>query len=94
MALSQLLSIYSAGLFAGAAAYITFVEHPARMACGTELAVAEFSPSYRRATMMQASLAMIACVAALIGWKSTGNSKLLFGAALIGAVIPFTLMDK
>ena len=46
----QLLATLSAGLFAGAAIYITFVEHPARMQCGTGLAVTEFGPSYKRAT--------------------------------------------
>jgi hypothetical protein len=56
----QLLATLSAGLFAGAATYITFVEHPARMQCGTDLAVTEFGPSYKRATMMQAPLAQSA----------------------------------
>ena len=49
----------SAGLFAGAAAYVTFVEHPARMQCGIRLAATEFAPSYKRATLMQAPLAAI-----------------------------------
>ena len=30
----QLVATLSAGLFAGAATYITFVKHPARMECG------------------------------------------------------------
>ena len=41
----QLVATLSAGLFAGAALYITLVEHPARMQCGTRLAVSEFGPS-------------------------------------------------
>ena len=53
--LFELLATWCAGLFAGAAIYITFVEHPARLECGTELAATEFGPSYRRATLMQAS---------------------------------------
>jgi hypothetical protein len=36
----------SAGLFAGAAIYINAVEHPARLSCGTDLALREFAPSY------------------------------------------------
>ena len=43
----QLIATLSAGLFAGAATYITFVEHPARMQCGTRLAVTEFPPATR-----------------------------------------------
>ena len=52
--LAQFLTVLSCGLFAGAAVYITLVEHPARMECGTELAATEFRPSYRRAAVMQA----------------------------------------
>jgi hypothetical protein len=53
-----------AGLFAGAAIYITAVEHPARLASGTEVAFKQFAPS-SRATMMQASLAIAGCAAGL-----------------------------
>jgi hypothetical protein len=55
--LFELVATLCAGLFAGAAIYITLVEHPARLECGTDLAVTEFGPSYRRAAIMQASLA-------------------------------------
>src|SRR5260370_36421798 len=53
-----ILSIACAGLFCGAALYVNFVEHPARMSCGPELALREFAPSYQRATIMQVSLAI------------------------------------
>ena len=43
----------------GGAIDITFVEHPARVSCGTALALREFAPSYRRATIMQAALAIV-----------------------------------
>lgn len=39
-----LLATACAGLFAGAAIYITAVEHPARLSCGTHLALREFAP--------------------------------------------------
>src|SRR5262249_49413384 len=58
--LIELVAVLSCTLFAGAAVYVTAVEHPARMSCGTEIAVTEWAPSYKRATVMQASLAVIA----------------------------------
>ena len=66
--LAQFLTVLSCGLFAVAAVYITLVEHPARMECGTELAATEFLPSYRRAAVMQASLAAVRFVGSIAGW--------------------------
>src|SRR5438477_5971848 len=51
----EFLALCSCGLFAGAALYVNLVEHPARMSCGIAVALAEFRPSYKRATIMQAS---------------------------------------
>src|SRR5215470_20157824 len=56
-----LVATLCAGLFAGAAIYINAVEHPARLSCGTELAVREFAPSYHRATLLQVPLALVGC---------------------------------
>jgi hypothetical protein len=50
----EFIAFLACAMFTGAAVYITFVEHPARMQCGTEIAATEFAPSYRRATLMQA----------------------------------------
>jgi hypothetical protein len=88
----QILATLCAGLFAGAAIYITAVEHPARLACGTALALRQFAPSYQRATVMQASLAVVGLLAALGAWWRTGHAALLAGGLLLGAVVPFTLL--
>lgn len=90
--LFDLLAALCAGLFAGAAMYITFVEHPARLECGTELAATEFGPSYRRATVMQASLAATGLIAALVAWVQGRGLAVLIGGLLLGMVIPFTLL--
>ncbi len=87
-----LLAVLACTLFTGAALYITFVEHPARISCGTELAAREFGPSYRRATIMQASLAVIAGLAGLILWLHRREPLWLWGALAILAVVPFTLV--
>jgi uncharacterized membrane protein len=92
---TELLSaaaVLASALFAGAAVYINLVEHPARMACGTAIAATQFAPSYRRATVMQVSLALLATIAAVASWLHTGQRGWLAGAALIVAVIPYTLL--
>ena len=61
--IAEFISVLSCALFTGAAVYITFVEHPARIQCGVELAATEFAPSYRRATVMQASCAGLGLLA-------------------------------
>jgi hypothetical protein len=90
--LAQFLTVLSCGLFAGAAVYITLVEHPARMECGTELAATEFRPSYRRAAVMQASLAAVGFVCSIAGWLAEHRWGWLLGGILLVAVIPFTLL--
>jgi hypothetical protein len=87
-----IIAIVSAGLFSGAAIYINAVEHPARLSCGTELALREFAPSYRRATVMQASLAILGSSTGLWSAWARGDTWLAVGAMLLGAVVPFTLV--
>ena len=65
---AEFVTTFACGVFAGGAVYITLVEHPARIACGIELAATEFSPSYRRATVMQTSLAIAGFVFTAVAW--------------------------
>ena len=87
-----LVAILACALFAGAAVYINLVEHPARLSCGTEIAARQWAPSYKRATVMQASLALIATAAGATRWMETGNGVWLGGALAIGAVVPVTFL--
>ena len=90
--LLELIATLCAGLFGGAAIYITLVEHPARLECGTALAISEFGPSYRRATVMQASLAALGLVASVGAWLEGRGLVVLIAGLLLGLVIPFTLI--
>src|SRR5215813_15546203 len=86
------IAVVCAGLFSGAALYVTLVEHPARMACGPELAVREFAPSYKRATLLQLPLALVGSLAGgLAAWRQA-NTRLLVASILLMAVVPFTLV--
>ena len=89
---SQFITIVACSLFAGAAIYVSFVEHPARMECGTELAATVFGPSYRRAAVMQASLSALGFVFSVIAWLTSTNIWWVVGGALLVLVIPFTLL--
>ena len=82
----------AAGLFAGAAVYISLVEHPARVSCGTAAAVAEFRPSYQRAAVMQGGLALVGGVAGIARWATLGGAGWLIGGMLLVVLIPFTLL--
>jgi hypothetical protein len=87
-----ILSIACAGLFSGAALYVNLVEHPARMSCGPELALREFAPSYQRAAVMQACLAIGGLALGLTAAWRLHDSWVAVGAVLLGASVPFTLI--
>jgi len=87
-----IVATLAAGLFAGAAVYISLVEHPARVSCGFEVALREFRPSYRRAAVMQVTLAIVGTVAALARFAGGGHPGWLVGGLLLVSAIPFTLV--
>lgn len=92
MILLLVVATAAAGCFAGAAIYINAVEHPARMSGGVALALEEFRPSYRRATVMQVSLAVTGVLSGVLyGWQQ-GARAVFLAALVLGAVIPFTLV--
>ena len=90
--ITEFIAVLSASIFAGAALYINLVEHPARMLLDTRSAALEWAPSYRRATWMQAPLALISFAAGVGSWWMGGGVAWVCGAALIGAVVPFTFL--
>jgi hypothetical protein len=89
---AEFVATFCCLLFAGAAVYINLVEHPARMGCDTKTAATVWAPSYRRATVMQASLALLSFVAGTVAFLLGGDAGWLLAAALIGLVVPFTLI--
>lgn len=75
-----------------AALYVSLVEHPSGMSLGAEFAVREFAPSYRRATIMQAPLALAGFLLAAIAWMEGAHIVCLWGGATLGLAVPFTLV--
>ena len=88
----QFVAVLAALLFTGAAIYINLVEHPARMSFGPHTAATVFGPSYRRAAVMQAGLAIVAAVASVGAWLLGAELLWLVGGVLIFLVVPFTLV--
>ena len=79
-------------LFTGAAVYISLVEHPARLQCPTAHAVEQWRPSYKRATAMQASLAVVGSLLAIASWLVGSGLIWLLAGLVLGSVVPFTLV--
>ena len=82
----EMIATLASGIFFGAAVYINLVEQPARIFCGMALAITEWRPSYKRATLMQAPLALVGSAAALIAWWFHGSAAWLIGGLLFLAI--------
>lgn len=81
-----------ATLFAGAALYITLVEHPARLTLTDAPLLAQWRPSYKRALPIQAGLAVAGGIAGIAVWHLTRDWRWLAGAVTLLANWPFTLL--
>ena len=89
---AQFICTFCAALFAGAALYINVAEHPARMGLETGVAAKQWASSYKRATWLQAPLALLGFAAGLVAWLQGASVVWLVAALLIGAVVPFTFI--
>ena len=90
--IAEFVAMLACGLFAGAAVYVSLVEHPARMECGVEIAAAEFPPSYRRGAIMQVTLAAVCLLSSVAAWLAGATFWWVVAGVLQVSVIPFTLI--
>jgi uncharacterized membrane protein len=88
----EFAALFFSSLFAGASVYISLVEHPARMERGGPVAVGMFAPSYRRASRLMASLAVLGFAGGFLAWQFGSGRQWLVGALLLVSVVPFTLV--
>lgn len=86
------LALADAALFTGAAAYVSFVEQPARLKLDDAALLTEWRPAYARGTAMQAPLAALGLVFGLAAWWFEGGAFWLVGALLMGANGPWTML--
>jgi hypothetical protein len=86
------LAALCAGLFAGAAGYLSLVDHWARLQAGSAAALAEFRLRFPRARGIQASLAIAGSLSALIAWLGGAGFVWLLVALLMLGIVVFTLV--
>jgi hypothetical protein len=92
--IAEFVAVLSCSLFAGAAVYVSLVEHPARMGCGVEIATAEFPPSYHRGTIMQVRLAALSLLSSIAAWLAGATFWWVVAGVLQVAAITLTLWKK
>jgi hypothetical protein len=85
------LAFATATAFAAAAIYVNVAEQPARLALDNRAMLVQWQRSYERASIMQAGLALVACVLGVAAFLMSRDWRWLLGAATILAPWPWTL---
>jgi hypothetical protein len=87
----SIAALVFATLFAGAAFYISLVEHPSRLGLSDGPLLAQWQPSYKRALPIQSGLAIAGGAAGLIVGYLSADWRWFAGSILLLANWPFTL---
>lgn len=86
-----LLALIASAIFCGAALYVNVAEQPARLSLDDRALLAEWKPSYKRGTAMQAPLALLGFALGMLAWWQSSHPGFLVGAIAMIAPWPWTL---
>ena len=86
------LALTVAAAFTGAAIYASLVEQPARLGLDDRALLAEWRPSYKRGSVMQAGLALVGSLLGFVAWWHDPHWTWLAGAIALIAAWPYTLI--
>lgn len=78
-----------AAAFLGAAIYIGFVEHPARLKLGVRAMVREWAVSDHRGTMLLTGLSLFSAVLAFVQYRISGDVRWIIGGLAILTSWPY-----
>jgi Domain of unknown function (DUF1772) len=84
------IATFACGAFFGAAVYVSLAQLPAMLEMGGESAGRFFGPMYRRAARVQAPLAVVGTVTAILSWLTGSGLAWLVGGLLLFVVMPLT----
>src|SRR5437016_14610812 len=82
---AQNIALFCCALFAGAATYVSLVEHPKLDEGEAELADTIVLASHPRPAIFQAALGVVGSLAAMLAGSAAGAAWLLAGGAVLGA---------
>lgn len=87
-----ILALVTAALFAGAAFYVSFAEHPARSQLDDQAQLQQWTLSYKRGAIMQGTLAALGFVLGIAAWWQSRDELYIVGAIMMGSNWAYTAL--